>query len=278
MSTALLDRQCLQERQGGVWQYVSASRLNLWLKCPLAFKARYIEGIRTPTTPSLFLGKMTHAALELWYRHRQLGMAVEAAEIITRFDNLWGKAVDEENMKFESVADEQALKRQAGDLVAAYLKYIPPDEPRPMAVETAVESPLIDPATGKDLGTPLVGIMDLVLDDPAGPLVVDFKTSARSAEPLEISHEIQLTSYAYLFRRGTEQQESAMEIRSLIKTKLPKVDFHRYRARTEAHFARLFSVVKEYLDALDTGRFNYRPGFGCGLCDVRDSHCRRWSG
>jgi putative RecB family exonuclease len=117
-----------------------------------------------------------------------------------------------------------------------------------------------------------------VLDDAAGPVIADFKTAARSTEPLEITHEIQLTSYAYLFRRGTEQQESAMEIRSLIKTKMPKVDFHRYPARTDAHFARLFAVVREYLDALDANRFNYRPGFGCGFCDHRDTYCRRWSG
>ncbi len=48
------------QRSGGVWDYISASRLNLWLRCPLAFKCRYIDGIRTPTTLSLFLGKQVH--------------------------------------------------------------------------------------------------------------------------------------------------------------------------------------------------------------------------
>jgi hypothetical protein len=43
--------------QGGPWAYISPSRLNLWLKCPLAFKLRYIDGVKTPTTPSLFIGK-----------------------------------------------------------------------------------------------------------------------------------------------------------------------------------------------------------------------------
>ena len=28
-------------------------------------------------------------------------------------------------------------------------------------------------------------------------------------------------------------------------------------------------VMREYLDALDSGRFNYRPGFGCGMCDFQ---------
>ena len=32
------------------------------------------------------------------------------------------------------------------------------------------------------------------------------------------------------------------------------------------------------IDALEAGRFNYRPGFGCAMCDFRQSHCARWAG
>ena len=117
-------------------------------------------------------------------------------------------------------------------------------------MEAAVEMPLIDPTTGENLGMPMLGIMDLILDAQEGPTIIDFKTSSRSSEPLEIVHEIQLTSYAYLFRQVSERAEAGLEIRSLIKTKTPKIEFHRYPARTEAHFRRLFSVVREYLDAL----------------------------
>lgn len=46
--------------------------------------------------------------------------------------------------------------------------------------------------------------------------------------------------------------------------------FHPYAARTEVHFRRLFAVIREYLDALDSGRFNFRPGFGCGMCGAPD--------
>ena len=130
---------------------------------------------------------------------------------------------------------------------------------------------------GEDLGLPLVGIVDLILDGRDGPVITDFKTSARSSEPLEIVHEIQLSSYAYLFRHVEQRQEAGLEIRSLIKTKVAKVEFHAYPARTDAHFRRLFAVVREYLDRLDVGRFNYRPGFGCAMCDFR-SQCARWAG
>ena len=274
MSTGLLGFESIEERRAGVGGYVSASRLNCWLKCPLAFRLRYIDGIHTPTSPPLFLGKVVHFGLEGAYRHRQLGVTLEAEQVVLKMLDGWAGLLDEADMTFDSVAEEQALQKQARDLMKAYLAYAPPDE-KPLAVEVALEAPLVDPDSGEDLGMPLVGVIDLVLDYEAGPLILDFKTAARSSEPMAISHEVQLSSYAWLFRQVTGKSEAGIEIRSLIKTKVPKCEFHPYPARSDAHFRRLFAVVHEYLDALDSGRFNYRPGFGCGMCDFR-RECQEW--
>ncbi len=128
------------------------------------------------------------------------------------------------------------------------------------------------------LGIPLLGIADLVLDERDGPLIVDFKTASRSAAPFEVAHEIQLSCYSYLYRQAAGRQEGGLEIRSLIKTKTPKLDFHRYQPRTERHFRRLFAVIRAYLDDLDRGDFIFRPGMGCVMCDFRDDHCLQWGG
>lgn len=274
MSTGLLGFETIEERRAGIDSYISASRLSLWLKCPLAWRLRYRDGIRTPTSPSLFLGKMAHFGLELAYRHRQLGVQLDVEQVTGKMLEGWARLCDEENMTFDSADDEQALRQQACELVKAYLAHAPTDE-KPLAVEVALEAPLVDPDTGEDLGMPLVGIVDLVLDYEGGPLIVDFKTAARSSEPMQIATEIQLTSYAYLLRHHNQWAESGLEIRSLIKTKSPKVEFHPYPPRTDAHFRRLFAVVREYLDALDKGRWNYRPGFGCAMCDYR-RECQDW--
>ena len=74
------------------------------------------------------------------------------------------------------------------------------------------------------------------------------------------------------------RKESGLEIRSLVKTKVPRIEFHHYDARSDDQLKRLFAVIREYLDALDRGRFNYRPGWGCSMCDFRQSHCRSWCG
>ena len=70
MTSELLTREGLSQRLGGVWNYLSACRLNLWLECPLAFKLMYVEGVIMPTSPAAFIGKRVHAALETYYRHR----------------------------------------------------------------------------------------------------------------------------------------------------------------------------------------------------------------
>ncbi len=265
-------------KTGGVREYISPSRLNCWLSCPLKFKARYIDGIRSPTTPSLFLGKQVHASLEYFYRHKMLGVSLGAEDVAKRMMDGWDRAVAEEKMQFKAEADEMKAKLQTVDLVAAYLTHVPEDEPRPLAVEATMEAPLVDPTTGEDLGIPLLGIVDLVLDGQDGPVVSDFKTAARGGAPAEITHEVQLTSYSYLFRQLDGRKEAGLEIRSLVKTKTPKIEFHWYPAREEVHFRGLFAVIREYLDALDSGRFNFRPGWTCGMCDFRDDRCRSWAG
>lgn len=278
MSTLLLESPPAAERRGGVWDYISPSRLNLWLRCPLAFKLQYIDGVRTPTTPSLFLGKAVHDGLEIVYRHRQLCADLPAAEIARRMLDGWDELVAKESMSFDSAAEEDSLKQQALALVAAYMDHVADTLEIALAVETSMEAPLIDPDTGENLGIPLTGIVDLVVDDRAGPLIIDFKTAAKSSPPFEITHEIQLSSYAYLFRQTTGDEEGGLEIRSLVKTKTPKIEFHTYQARREQHFRRLFAVIRAYLDDLARGSFVFRPGFACIVCDHRNGACREWSG
>ena len=276
MNMPVLDYPSTEQRNGTVWDYISPSRLNLWLRCPLAFRLRYIDGIRSPTSPAMFLGTIVHAGLELLNRHRQLCVELSPEDVATRMLAGWGEAVEAESMQFASTEEEGALKKQAVDLVAAYMEHTADAQERPLAVETSMEAPLIDPGNGEDLGIPLLGIVDLVVDDRDGPRICDFKTAARSSPPHEITHEIQLSSYAYLFRQATGEEERGLEIRSLIKTKTPKVVTHAYPSRSDMHLRRLFAVIRAYLDDLNAGRFVYRPGFGCAMCEHRDTNCRTW--
>jgi hypothetical protein len=135
-------------------------------------------------------------------------MEIPTVDVVAKINESWDEAADEAGVAFTTVAEETATKQKVGALIEAYTSHVPTDEPRPMAVE----APLVDPDTGEDLGIPLVGIVDLILPTEDGPLIADFKTSARSSAPLEVSHETQLGCYAYLLRQVQGQVEGGLEI------------------------------------------------------------------
>ena len=70
-----------------------------------------------------------------------------------------------------------------------------------------------------------------MLDETDGPIIADFKTTSRGGEPLEITNEIQLSSYSYLFRHTSQRPESALEIRNLVKTKTPWLGHRRRKSK-----------------------------------------------
>jgi hypothetical protein len=108
--------------------------------------------------------------------------------------------------------------------------------------------------------------------EDCGNVITDFKTAATSTL-CELSHELQLTAYACLFREATGQEELRCEIRQLIKTKTPKIMTHRFPRRTDEHFARFFGLIREYVDVLDKGIYNYRPSWTCGTMCEHHSAC-----
>lgn len=266
------------ENRMGLFDYISPTRLNTWLSCPLKFKIRYVDGIKEPTSPSLFLGKRVHHGLAFFYRHLQDGQIFSADEVSNRVLEAWDDAARNERIQFDSSDHETALKHKAVGLVQTYLDRRDPGEGLPIAVESPLECPLINPDTGQDLGIGLFGFVDLVLKSPTGLVIVDFKTAARSGGLLDIAHEIQLSCYAYAFRHLYGETEHELQIRSLIKTKTPKIEIHRYPARDESHFRRMFAVIGAYLEDLRSNRFVYRPGWTCSMCNFRDTHCRDWQG
>jgi hypothetical protein len=244
----------------------------------LAFRLKYVDGIHLPTPPAVFLGKQVHAGIEWFYRNRQIGALVTFEEVCHFLQCDWDRSVAVESLRFRAVDEESQLRSKVMELVQAYLAEVASETARPLGVEIAAEAPLIDPRTGEDLGIPLVGVIDLVLKEKSGPVIIDFKTAARAHEMLELSYEIQCGCYSYLFRQTTGTMESALEIRRLVKTKRPQISFHRWPARRKKHLGRLFAVIRAYLDDCQTGRFIFRPGLSCSYCDFREQHCHKWSG
>ena len=217
-----------QEHQmGQIWDYVSPSRLNLWLKCPLAFRKRYIDGEQTCPSPALFVGKVVHAALAQIYRQRIGGYVCTADDLPVIVADAWNLSMEQEQPYFCDDLEEEKCRYQVLGLVTAYLDTIRIENERPVAIEKRYEVPLIDPLTGEYFGMNLVGIIDLVTEEESGYVITDFKTASTSSL-CEMQHELQLTAYSYLVRNIIEEDEARCEVRQLVKTKVPKVNIYRF--------------------------------------------------
>ncbi len=71
MITALTTDRPAHGRQGSVWSYVSPSRLGLWLRCPLAFRFRYVDGIKEAFRGvEAFMGQQVHSTIEWLFNER----------------------------------------------------------------------------------------------------------------------------------------------------------------------------------------------------------------
>ena len=260
--------QSEKQEDRGLWSYISASRLNLWSKCPLAFRFRYVDGIVTPTNVNLFLGKVVHAALEAYYRHRQIGLIPNPDDAENFVQSAWEMVSGEDLILWNSEEDSAKCRDQAVGLVQAYIKEYADQPERIIAMESSLETSLVDPDSGEDFGIPLFGIVDLVLEQDGVLTLVDFKTAASASMICEQSHAVQLTLYSLLLQ-GNGYQKIETEIRQLVKTKTPKICTHRFGERNGSQIRQFFGLCREYLDSLDQEKFTYRPGWSCNMCDYR---------
>jgi hypothetical protein len=271
--------QSSSEPGNDVENFVSAWRLNTWAACPLKYRFKYVDEIAFPPAVDEFVNKMVYAGLEHFYRQKQADEAMSPAELASHVRDRWHSAAHAAGVRFITAKEERIAREQMLGLLAAYLNRVAPDERRPLEVKRRLETPLVDPLTGEDLGLRLAGIIDLVLPESNGPLIVAFKVKGRAPARLEVAHEVQFACNAFLLRHAYDGlPEAGFEVCHLVKTKAPQIIWHRYAARQEVHFLRLFAMIRSYLDDFRANRFVFRPGPACSRCDFRAGACQDWSG
>lgn len=257
---------------------LSPSKLAAFVTCPTMFKARYLLGIKTQVSASMVLGRAVHAALELLGRRRQLDMPVCVEDLIVEFNESFKDECDKDSIEVK--AEEESKLRAGGEaLVRLYLGRFGND--RPTASELHLDEPLINPRTGEAYQRPklpnvepgdlnLYGIVDSLLEEPDGLVVVDYKTTSRTSadSSIMLTHRMQLLCYAYLMSRSSEKPVKAFEIRQLVRKKEPDIAVTRVPIPAKLSFAPMFMAVESLLASMESGAFLARYGFHChGTCE-----------
>lgn len=255
---------------------VTYRQLSEWLACPLAYRFKHVDGIRTTGTTTSMVGTMLRRVLTHYYSERNRGQPQVEEAYFARLRREWARVPIANRVPISSIAEERMLKLRTVGLLAYYLRQFGSEDPAPVGVAERTGVDLRDPHAEEDLGIRLSGEIDLVLPSDFGRLIVDVTVSSRTRDRLDIAQEAKLACLAFLFRHRFNDVEAGFEIRHLVLSRVPHIDIHRYPTRTEDHFRRFFAVVRSYLDDRRSGRFVYRPGWGCSACPFRDHACAEW--
>ena len=267
MEAAPAPEQTAEIRVDQLQRTVSPSRLSLFLSCRLKFFFRNVAKIQKPKTAALHVGSAVHSTLKTWNKARWRQQPLSLKELHDAYSKAWGES--EEVVQWEA-GEEDDEKKTGWRLVETYMREskIPPTL-KPDAVEVPVEADLSEHGLPK-----LVGVLDLVQQRT----VIDFKTSGQTPNADRVAHtnEVQISSYAVLYRHNTGQREAGLELHHLVKTKNPKLVITALPPMDDRQQSRLFTLIEGYVDGLDRRDFIPSPGLQCVSCEFFNE-CRAWS-
>ena len=253
---------------------LSASSIQLYLTCSLKWRFQYYDRLpRLTISGNQAFGTALHSALNWLHKERKAGRNPPLAEVLQVFEGDWYAQTQTEGRQhviFDD-ADPDLLALKGKELLTQY--YCLPLT-KVHDSEMYFTLPLIDPATGEVLDTPIRGVIDLVEDDGS---IVEFKGPQKAPPLTDLPENIQLTVYSYAYEKLFGKPPKEIRKVSLVRTKTPKIDTQ-ITGRAEKDYERLFHLGKEVLHGIRTGVF--LPNRGCWMCgDCEfDSDCREWTG
>lgn len=259
--------------------YVSASALRLLGDCGRGFGYRYLAGFPAEdVAPALVLGKAVHAALAVWFERLRDGAPEATLEELIA---IAVASIDEAKRDAVPIAandNDEDLAAEATRLLRAFAA-----SPLRPAHVVAVEMPFQiavprHPITGESytLDESIAGVIDLVVEDAGGLIVIDHKVGKR-APTIDGGLDLQLALYSLavdeIFR---PDKPVRLAHHLLLRTKVPKVEL-REVARTPHDIAEALEAVASGVELIHAAIGHPRPlrllgrhrSWRCGGCGYR---------
>jgi len=235
-------------------KYLSATQLNMFLRCPQQYFFRYIEGLKIPPSGAMVQGRAWHEALEENYTQKvnsDTDLPLDDMQDIfaTRFD----QAVEAEEIAFQENEDPGGLKDQGVSIVETHHKSIAP-KVHPEMVEEQFWISL-----GDDFPYELMGYWDLVDRDG---IIIDNKAYSRKPSQTDLDKDIQLTVYSLGYRASQQKAEKKLRLDAIIKNKTPKA-VQLVTTRTNNDCRWLLGLIEKIVNAIQSGIFYPNPTGWC---------------
>jgi hypothetical protein len=266
---------------------LSPTSLAMFRRCPQQWAYRNLERFTMPPPVKVKLGAATHTAVEHDMRQKvETREDLKTNEVLDRYDS----AFDEEIA--EGVEEDEPIGKAKDDGVRMLKLFMegsdgqPAVAPRlqPLWVERATQFRVVkehvagcERGAECSCGVPFNVTLDMAVEETAGPVVRDLKTTAKM--PSGGIHLMQVAAGAigYEVETGTPPADTAVDY--LIRTKQAK--YHEERSGpVDAHMKRVFATqVDHAVTMINAGLF---PTLGtegvvpaCGSCGYKPI-CPAW--
>lgn len=243
--------------------HLSITQIKMYLRCPLQYKFRYVDGLKIPPVSAITLGRSIHSALEINYSQKiKTKQDLPIHQVTDLFSDLWESDVKE--TIFEEDEKPGQVKDEGVGLITTYHNQISPTI-QPKVVEKDFE------LSFQNVDYTLKGKLDLVDNQD---IIIDHKTTKRSMPEENINTDLQLTCYSLAYRHALGLKEKALRFDVMVRTKKPKVQ-QLTTQRTQADLDRFLKILAYVSKAIKTGIFYPNENYFCGICGYKEL-CKKW--
>lgn len=248
-------------------EHFSFSSLSLFQQCPRKWAYSYLMDAEKEFVPAaLAFGSALHRGVEALHWAVLSGNPARFEDAWAAYEASWAEEGAVTAVRFTADEDRAFYDRMARVLLENYCEQHLPRLGRILAIEESVRVEL--PA----IGLPLVGRLDLLVEEAQELVLVDFKTSQKGFDEAKLRQgALQLAVYAQALGELAESLEKPLRgrfvvLRKLLKPRIEVVDVPLDDAQVE-RLAPLAGETWRLIRAAHSARaFPPLPGWSCKGC------------
>ena len=272
--------QALQEFKQEL--HISHSQIFVYLNCSLKYQFMYVE-CRPPERLSVALpfGSAIHTGIEWYYRSlKDKGSLKPLKDLEELFCDSLSLEIDHSDIPIiykKEAPDKDSVIKMGKGLLKVFYESVDLTGKKIIDVELPLSAKLYTPE-GEATELNLIGVLDLVLRDQNGELIViDNKTAAKPKSQSMVDEDMQFTAYSYLLAANkyvfpTATVNCRMDV--LRKLKTPKMQQH-FTVRTASDRKRFAKIASMVLAGIESRIFIPQRSWMCSDCAYTEA-CSKW--
>ena len=272
--------QALQEFKQEL--HISHSQIFVYLNCSLKYRFMYVEA-QPPERLSIALpfGSAIHTGIEWYYRSlKDKGSLKPLKDLEELFADCISLEIDHSDIPViykKEAPDKDSVIKMGKGLLKVFYESVDLAGKEIIDVELPLSAKLYTPE-GEATELKLIGVLDLVLRDQNGELiVVDNKTAAKPKSQSMVDEDMQFTAYSYLLAANryvfpTADVNCRMDV--LRKLKTPKMQQH-FTVRTASDRKRFAKIASMVLAGIENRIFIPQRSWMCSDCAYTEA-CSKW--